>query len=97
MSAKIPPPDRFWEALPTKIEEGRVIPVIGPELVQVALAARTESLECAIARRLADQSGVAPEGEDGSISLLVSSAMSSSGFFLLIAGFLLPRSVELPC
>ena len=45
--------EKFWNTLLSKIEEGRVIPVIGPELLEVTINGRTERLEQAVARRLA--------------------------------------------
>ena len=62
-------PEKFWEMLLTKIDEGRVIPVIGPELIRVDTGGRTEMLETLIARRLADQFDIDPEGHDGAITL----------------------------
>lgn len=42
----------FWPTLLDKIEEGRVIPVIGSRLVEVNLNGRTETLDSHLARRL---------------------------------------------
>jgi hypothetical protein len=65
----IPPSDRFWETLLTKIEEGRVIPVIGSELVQTDSSSSAEVLEGVIAQRLADEAGISQLGLDGGLSL----------------------------
>jgi hypothetical protein len=63
------PSERFWDVLLTKIEEGRVIPVIGPELVQMTSLQTVEPLETLIARRLADETGISQQGDDGKVSL----------------------------
>ena len=69
MSPKQSNLDRFWEPLLTKIEEGRVIPVIGPELVRIEGVGGLESLETVIARSLAEQAGIAAESGDQRVSL----------------------------
>ena len=61
--------EKFWETLLTKIEEGRVIPVIGPGVIPIELDGRIESLETLIARRLAKRVGIGAEAENGTTSL----------------------------
>ena len=53
--------EKFWNTLLSKIEEGRVIPVVGPELLQVTVDGRTERLEQAVARRLVQRFDVQVE------------------------------------
>lgn len=45
--------DVFWSDLLDKIEDGRVVPVIGPKLVELDLDGRTGPLEVHLARHLA--------------------------------------------
>ena len=61
--------EKFWETLLTKIEEGRVIPVIGPGVTPIELDGRTEPLETLLARRLAKRVGIDAEAENGTTSL----------------------------
>ncbi len=61
--------EKFWETLLTKIEEGRVIPVIGSGVIPIELDGRTEPLETLIARRLAKRVDIDAEAENGTISL----------------------------
>lgn len=50
--------DLFWEDLLARIEEGRVIPVIGPELLQIDTADGPQPLEALLARTVARQLGI---------------------------------------
>ena len=50
--------DLFWEDLLARIEEGRVIPVIGPELLQVEADGRIQPLQPLLARLVAAQLGI---------------------------------------
>jgi len=52
------PPERFWEDLLLWIEDGRVIPVIGPELVTVDDGGSQVPLYSWLARRLAEEIGM---------------------------------------
>jgi hypothetical protein len=52
------PPERFWEDLLLWIEDGRVIPVIGPELVTVDDGGTQVPLYSWLARRLAEEIGM---------------------------------------
>ena len=49
------PPKRFWEDLLLFVEEGKVIPVIGPELVTLEEGGSTVQLYHWLARRLAEE------------------------------------------
>ncbi|AGX86382.1 toll/interleukin-1 receptor domain-containing protein [Candidatus Symbiobacter mobilis] len=77
MAIKTQPTEKFWNTLLAKIEEGRVIPVVGPWLLQVTVDGRTERLEQAIARRLARRFDVevdAVDDEDISLHAIVAQA-----------------------
>lgn len=58
--------ERSWDQLLQFIEEGRVVPIIGQELLRVRMEGRDESLYAYLARRLADYLHVSandlPEG-----------------------------------
>lgn len=56
-------PRNFWPTLLDKIEEGRVIPVIGASLVQVELDGRRASLETHLARLLAERLDLAEDDD----------------------------------
>ena len=54
------PSERFWEDLLLWIEDGRVIPVIGPELVTIDDGGTQVPLYSWLARRLAEGDAEAP-------------------------------------
>ncbi len=56
--------ERLWEQLLTFIEEGRVIPVIGPELLMVDIDGRTVQLYSYLAEQLANRLQIPPEPAD---------------------------------
>lgn len=51
---------RLWEQLLLFVEEGRVVPVVGPDLLQLDLDGRRVSLHAWLAERLAERLNVAP-------------------------------------
>jgi hypothetical protein len=61
--------DKFWSMLLDKIEEQRVVPVIGPALVQVPSGGKLLPLETVIARQLADRFDIEAQDKDGAVSL----------------------------
>ncbi len=53
----------FWSDLLDKIEDGRVAPVIGPQLIEVTHQGRTGPLEEHLARRLIQRLGIESNGK----------------------------------
>jgi hypothetical protein len=53
-------PEEFWEDLLAFIEEGRVIPVVGPELLTIAVGGREKPLYRALAEQLLRTNGLEP-------------------------------------
>ena len=56
--------ERLWDQLLQFIDEGRVIPVIGPELLLVEIDDKTTLLYSCLAERLAHRLQLTPEPED---------------------------------
>src|SRR5262245_7763816 len=51
-------PEEFWEDLLAFIEEGRVVPVVGPELHTIVINGQTLPLYCVLAERLLQKYGL---------------------------------------
>ncbi|MCK9606800.1 MAG: toll/interleukin-1 receptor domain-containing protein [Methylomonas sp.] len=56
--------ERLWEQLIAFIEEGRVIPVIGPELLILEIDGKSTRLYTYLAEQLAKRLQIAPEADD---------------------------------
>jgi hypothetical protein len=61
--------EKFWEVLLSKIEEGRVIPVIGPAVTFIKVDGKIDLLEAHIARRLSDHLNIDVKSVGSKISL----------------------------
>jgi hypothetical protein len=69
MSTFVEDEDDFWEDLLAAVEERRVIPIIGPELLQVRDGEATVSLNGLLATRLRDRLRLNPAGLPADCSL----------------------------
>ena len=55
-------PEEFWDELFAQIEAGKIIPVVGPELLAVSVAGRETHLYQVLAERLLAKYGLAAGG-----------------------------------
>lgn len=61
--------ENFWHSLLDKIQDGRIIPVIGPDLIEVEVDGRMASLQSHLAHRLAAMAGLDSSATDGNAAL----------------------------
>jgi hypothetical protein len=72
---------RFWDQLLQFIEDGRVIPVVGQDLLRVTIDGETTSLYCWLAEKLAEYLEVPAEGipETGALHEVASRFLAQGG------------------
>lgn len=70
---------RFWEQLLQYVEEGRVIPVIGQDLLELELGGRRVMLYDHLAGRLAGKLGLAVEDPPASLNAVACSYLTGGG------------------
>src|SRR6476619_5450771 len=58
--------EEFWDDLLAFMEEGRVVPVVGPELLTIAVNGRETSLYRALAEQLLRANGLEPSDPNSS-------------------------------